>query len=122
MFIAVTNTVRKKLGRLLCHVAERTFTKRKDGRWRVAYSWPNTCRQGGIWDVYAKSYAACREKRRRMEDALPQKPMLTGEMSVSGSRILLSEIAAAQLKASERLGAYEYMIRHYIVFPEIERS
>ena len=46
--------------------------------------------------VYAKSYAACREKRRRMEDALPQKPMLTGEMSVC---------QAAEFFLSERCGA-----------------
>lgn len=35
MFIAVTNTVRKK-GRLLCHVAERTFTNGKMAGGRVA--------------------------------------------------------------------------------------
>ena len=35
MFIAVTNTVRKK-GRLLCHVAERTFTSGRMAGGRVA--------------------------------------------------------------------------------------
>ena len=81
------------------------------------YSWPNTCRQGGYGYVYAKSYAACREKRRRMEDALPQKPMLTGEMSVcQAAEFFLSERCGA-LKAST-IGRYEYMIQHYIV-PEL---
>lgn len=35
MLIAVTNTVRKK-GRLLCHVAERTFTSGRMAGGRVA--------------------------------------------------------------------------------------
>ena len=52
-----------------------------------------------------------------MEDALPQKPMLTGEMSVcQAAEFFLSERRGA-LKAST-IGRYEYMIRHYIV-PEI---
>ena len=110
MFIAVTNTVRKK-GRLLCHVAERTFTNEKMAGGRT----PAGKAEYGY--VYAKSYAACREKRRRMEDALPQKPMLTGEMSVcQAAEFFLSERRGA-LKAST-IGRYEYMIRHYIV-PEI---
>ncbi len=68
-------------------------------------------------NIYAKSYAACREKRRRMEDALPQKPMLTGEMSVcQAAEFFLSERCGA-LKAST-IGRYEYMIQHYIV-PEL---
>ena len=57
--------------------------KRKDGRWEGRYIRGRTpAGKAEYGYVYAKSYAACREKRRRMEDALPQKPMLTGEMSV----------------------------------------
>ena len=52
-----------------------------------------------------------------MEDALPQKPMLTGEMSVcQAAEFFLSE-RRSTLKTST-IGRYEYMIRHYIV-PEL---
>lgn len=92
--------------------------KRKDGRWEGRYIRGRTpAGKAEYGYVYAKSYAACREKRRRMEDALPQKPMLTGEMSVcQAAEFFLSERRGA-LKAST-IGRYEYMIRHYIV-PEI---
>lgn len=51
--------------------------KRKDGRWEGRYIRGRTpAGKAEYGYVYAKSYAACREKRRRMEDALPQKPML----------------------------------------------
>lgn len=92
--------------------------KRKDGRWEGRYIRGRTpAGKAEYGYVYAKSYAACREKRRRMEDTLPQKPMLTGEMSVcQAAEFFLSERRGA-LKAST-IGRYEYMIRHYIV-PEI---
>ena len=52
-----------------------------------------------------------------MEDALPQKPMLTGEMSVcQAAEFFLSE-RRSTLQPST-IGRYEYMIRHYIV-PEL---
>lgn len=88
--------------------------KRKDGRWEGRYIRGRTpAGKAEYGYVYAKSYAACREKRRRMEDALPQKPMLTGEMSVcQAAEFFLSERRGA-LKAST-IGRYEYMIRHYI--------
>ena len=71
--------------------------KRKDGRWEGRYIRGRTpAGKAEYGYVYAKSYAACREKRRRMEDALPQKPMLTGEMSVC---------QAAEFFLSERRGA-----------------
>ena len=87
--------------------------KRKDGRWEGRYIRGRTpAGKAEYGYVYAKSYAACREKRRRMEDALPQKPMLTGEMSVcQAAEFFLSERRGA-LKAST-IGRYEYMIRHY---------
>ena len=86
-------------------------------RWPVGGSLYSPAGKAEYGYVYAKSYAACREKRRRMEDALPQKPMLTGEMSVcQAAEFFLSERRGA-LKAST-IGRYEYMIRHYIV-PEI---
>ena len=89
--------------------------KRKDGRWEGRYIRGRTpAGKAEYGYVYAKSYAACREKRRRMEDALPQKPMLTGEMSVcQAADFFLSERRGA-LKAST-IGRYEYMIQHYIV-------
>ena len=92
--------------------------KRKDGRWEGRYIRGRTpAGKAEYGYVYAKSYAACREKRRRMEDALPQKPMLTGEMSVcQAAEFFLSERCGA-LKAST-IGRYEYMIQHYIV-PEL---
>lgn len=67
--------------------------KRKDGRWEGRYIRGRTpAGKAEYGYVYAKSYAACREKRRRMEDALPQKPMLTGEMSVcQAAEFFLSE-------------------------------
>lgn len=88
--------------------------KRKDGRWEGRYIRGRTpAGKAEYGYVYAKSYAACREKRRRMEDALPQKPMLTGEMSVcQAAEFFLSERRGA-LKAST-IGRYEYMIRHYM--------
>ena len=114
MFIAVKNTVRRK-GRLLCHGAERTFTSGRMAGGRVAIFVAEHL--PARRNIYAKSYAACREKRRRMEDALPQKPMLTGEMSVcQAAEFFLSERCGA-LKAST-IGRYEYMIQHYIV-PEL---
>lgn len=87
--------------------------KRKDGRWEGRYIRGRTpAGKAEYGYVYAKSYAACREKRRRMEDALPQKPMLTGEMSVcQAAEFFLSERRGA-LKAST-IGRYEYMIQHY---------
>ena len=92
--------------------------KRKDGRWEGRYIRGRTpAGKAEYGYVYAKSYAACREKRRRMEDALPQKPMLTGEMSVcQAAEFFLSE-RRSTLKTST-IGRYEYMIRHYIV-PEL---
>lgn len=92
--------------------------KRKDGRWEGRYIRGRTpAGKAEYGYVYAKSYAACREQRRRMEDALPQKPMLTGEMSVcQAAEFFLSERRGA-LKAST-IGRYEYMIQHYIV-PEL---
>lgn len=92
--------------------------KRKDGRWEGRYIRGRTpAGKAEYGYVYAKSYAACREKRRRMEDALPQKPMLTGEMSVcQAAEFFLSERRGA-LKAST-IGRYEYMIRHYTPTPE----
>mgnify|MGYP000837097035 CR=1 FL=1 len=52
--------------------------KRKDGRWEGRYIRGRTpAGKAEYGYVYAKSYAACREKRRRMEDALPQKPNIT---------------------------------------------
>lgn len=82
--------------------------KRKDGRWEGRYIRGRTpAGKAEYGYVYAKSYAACREKRRRMEDALPQKPMLTGEMSVcQAAEFFLSERRGA-LKAST-IGRYEY--------------
>lgn len=84
--------------------------KRKDGRWEGRYIRGRTpAGKAEYGYVYAKSYAACREKRRRMEDALPQKPMLTGEMSVcQAAEFFLSERRGA-LKAST-IGRYEYTI------------
>ena len=92
--------------------------KRKDGRWEGRYIRGRTpAGKAEYGYVYAKSYSACREKRRKMEDALPQKPMLTGEMSVcQAAEFFLSERRGA-LKAST-IGRYEYMIQHYIV-PEL---
>ena len=58
--------------------------KRKDGRWEGRYIRGRTpAGKAEYGYVYAKSYAACREKRRKMEGVIPQKPTLTGEMSVA---------------------------------------
>lgn len=87
--------------------------KRKDGRWEGRYIRGRTpAGKAEYGYVYAKSYAACREKRRRMEDALPQKPMLTGEMSVcQAAEFFLSERCGA-LKAST-IGRYEYKLTDF---------
>ena len=48
--------------------------KRKDGRWEGRYIRGRTpAGKAEYGYVYAKSYAACREKRRKMEEAIPQK-------------------------------------------------
>ena len=109
---------RQKEGKITMPRRGENIYKRKDGRWEGRYIRGRTpAGKAEYGYVYAKSYAACREKRRRMEDALPQKPMLTGEMSVcQAAEFFLSERRGA-LKAST-IGRYEYMIRHYII-PEI---
>lgn len=92
--------------------------KRKDGRWEGRYIRGRTpAGKAEYGYVYAKSYAACREKRRRMEAALPQKTMLTGEMSVCQAADFFLSERRSTLKTST-IGRYEYMIRHYIV-PEL---
>lgn len=64
--------------------------------------------------AFAKSYAACREKRRKMEGVIPQKPTLTGEMSVAQAVAFFLSDRRGELKAST-VGRYEYVISHYIV-------
>ena len=92
--------------------------KRKDGRWEGRYIRGRTpAGKAEYGYVYAKSYAACREKRRKMEAALPQKTMLTGEMSVCQAADFFLSERRSTLKTST-IGRYEYMIRHYIV-PEL---
>ena len=89
--------------------------KRKDGRWEGRYIRGRTpAGKAEYGYVYAKSYAACREKRRKTEEAIPQKPILTGEMSVcQAAEFFLSERRGA-LKAST-IGRYEYMANHYVI-------
>lgn len=89
--------------------------KRKDGRWEGRYirgRTPSGKAEYGY--VYAKSYAACREKRRKMEESIPQKTMLTGEMSVTQAVEFFLSDRRGELKAST-IGRYEYMANHYII-------
>lgn len=89
--------------------------KRKDGRWEGRYIRGRTpAGKAEYGYVYAKSYAACREKRRKMEGVIPQKPTLTGEMSVAQAVAFFLSDRRGELKAST-VGRYEYVISHYIV-------
>ena len=89
--------------------------KRKDGRWEGRYIRGRTpAGKAEYGYVYAKSYAACREKRRKMEEAIPQKPILTGEMSVAQAVAFFLSDRRGELKAST-VGRYEYVTSHYIV-------
>ena len=89
--------------------------KRKDGRWEGRYIRGRTpAGKAEYGYVYAKSYAACREKRRKMEEAIPQKPILTGEMSVAQAAVFFLSDRRSELKAST-IGRYEYMANHYII-------
>ena len=89
--------------------------KRKDGRWEGRYIRGRTpAGKAEYGYVYAKSYAACREKRRKMEGIIPQKPTLTGEMSVAQAVAFFLSDRRGELKAST-VGRYEYVISHYIV-------
>lgn len=89
--------------------------KRKDGRWEGRYIRGRTpAGKAEYGYVYAKSYAACREKRRKMEGVIPQKPTLTGEMSVAQAVAFFLSARRGELKAST-VGRYEYVISHYIV-------
>lgn len=92
--------------------------KRKDGRWEGRYIRGRTpAGKAEYGYVYAKSYAACREKRRKMEENIPQKPILTGEMSVAQAVAFFLSDRRSALKAST-VGRYEYMANHYII-PEL---
>ena len=92
--------------------------KRKDGRWEGRYIRGRTpAGKAEYGYVYARSYTACREKQRKMEKALPQKPILTGEMSVSQAVAFFLSDRRSALKAST-VGRYEYMTSHYII-PEL---
>ena len=87
--------------------------KRKDGRWEGRYIRGRTpAGKAEYGYVYAKSYAACREKRRKMEGVIPQKPTLTGEMSVAQAVAFFLSDRRGELKAST-VGRYEYVISHY---------
>ena len=89
--------------------------KRKDGRWEGRYIRGRTpAGKAEYGYVYAKSYAACREKRRKMEGIIPQKPTLTGEMSVAQAVAFFLSDRRGELKAST-VGRYEYVPSHYIV-------
>ena len=89
--------------------------KRKDGRWEGRYIRGRTpAGKAEYGYVYAKSYAACREKRRKMEGIIPQKPTLTGEMSVAQAVAFFLSDRRGELKAST-VGRYEYMANHYII-------
>lgn len=89
--------------------------KRKDGRWEGRYIRGRTpAGKAEYGYVYAKSYSACREKRRKMEEAIPQKPILTGEMSVAQAVAFFLPDRCGELKAST-IGRYEYMANHYII-------
>ena len=89
--------------------------KRKDGRWEGRYIRGRTpAGKAEYGYVYAKSYAACREKRRKMEEAIPQKPILTGEMSVAQAVEFFLSDRRGELKAST-IGRYEYMANHYVI-------
>lgn len=89
--------------------------KRKDGRWEGRYIRGRTpAGKAEYGYVYAKSYAVCREKRRKMEGIIPQKPTLTGEMSVAQAVAFFLSDRRGELKAST-VGRYEYVTSHYIV-------
>lgn len=95
--------------------------KRKDGRWEGRYIRGRTpAGKAEYGYVYAKSYAACREKRRKMEGNIPQKPILTGEMSVAQAVAFFLSDRRSALKAST-VGRYEYMATT-ISFRNWERS
>ena len=92
--------------------------KRKDGRWEGRYIRGRTpAGKAEYGYVYARSYTACREKRRKMEKAIPQKSVLTGEMSVAQAVSFFLSDRRGELKAST-LGRYAYMTSHYII-PEL---
>ena len=92
--------------------------KRKDGRWEGRYIRGRTpAGKAEYGYVYAKSYAACREKQRKMEGNIPQKSVLTGEMSVDQAVEFFLSDRRGELKAST-IGRYEYMANHYVI-PEL---
>ena len=89
--------------------------KRKDGRWEGRYIRGRTpAGKAEYGYVYAKSYAACREKQRKMEGNIPQKSVLTGEMSVAQAVEFFLSDRRGELKAST-IGRYEYMANHYVI-------
>ena len=89
--------------------------KRKDGRWEGRYIRGRTpAGKAEYGYVYAKSYAACREKQRKMEGNIPQKSVLTSEMSVAQAVEFFLSDRRGELKAST-IGRYEYMANHYVI-------
>ena len=89
--------------------------KRKDGRWEGRYIRGRTLTGKAEYGyVYARSYAACREQRRKMEESIPQKPILTGEMSMAQAVEFFLSDRRGELKTST-IGRYEYMANHYVI-------
>ena len=75
--------------------------KRKDGRWEGRYIRGRTLTGKAEYGyVYARSYAACREQRRKMEESIPQKPILTGEMSMAQAVEFFLSDRRGELKTS----------------------